>query len=283
MKEIIDILFERNKMRKLLTKSDVKRICEIIINHNHYDNINKVIFKNVCSDMDKCGGEFIENRLYFYKEGIEASIEEDYSSMNKVNSLEGSKIDAYNYFYLTVIFHEFAHVRQDYLDKNDKNQLEAIFYQIENSLCNLPHDFYMENYENLPTEVNAFSKSSIDAYSIYQKLPKSYITDNDSCYYADYVLNQLGRFYDVDCMNDLVISPSERLLVSALEYNLTNIGVDEKELSDLILLPNNKSLYDRLLLGLPITYMDYAYLNLLQSAVKDRQKVPFIKKLKMKK
>ena len=282
MKEILELVLERNKERKLLTKKDVKRICELMIGINHYTNVQKIMFHKIDSEYEQCGGFFDGEKITFYTEGIESIIEEEYKNISYSKDMDGSKIDAYNFLYLTVIFHELAHVRQDKIVNEGKNTLETELFSISNKLLYLPHDFYIENYDNFPIEVNAFSKGSLDAFQVYKKIPKPDLTENDYYNYASYTLSQLTRFYDVDCIEEDVISPSERILVNADEYNLSKFEVSLMDFTKIVTEPNKESLYQKLMLGLPITFMDYAYINLLEMGLEDNQKIPFVKKLQKK-
>lgn len=282
MKEILELVMERNRERKLLTKEDVKRICEIMIELKKYTNVKNVVFHKVNSEYEKCGGYFDGERIVFYPEGMEEVILEEYNNMSNLKEIDGSKIDAYNFLYLSIIFHELAHARQDKLVEKGKSTLETKLFSISNKLLYLPHDFYIENYENFPIEVNAFSKGSLDAFSVYHKIPKDYLTENDYCHYAGYTLTQLIRFYDVDCQEEDVLSPSERMLVNADTYNLSRFDVNIQDFTRIVTEPNKESLYQRLLLGLPIDFMEYAYINLLEAGLQDNQKVSFIKKLQKK-
>ena len=282
MKEILEIVLERNKERKLLTKEDMKRICEIVIGLKNLTNVKNVVFHKVSSEYEKRGGCFDGKRIVFYLKGMEDFIAEEYNNMSILRDIDGPSVDAYNFLYLSILFHELTHARQDMVVKKGKNTLETKLFSISNKLLDLPHDFYMDNYVNFPDEVNAFSEGSINAFSVYSKIPKDYLTENDYCHYAEYALSQLVRFYDVDCQGEDVLSPSERMLINANIYNLTIFDVNIQEFTKLVTEPNQESLYQRLTLGLPIDYMDYAYINLLQTGLQLNQKTTFIKKLEKK-
>ena len=66
------------------------------------------------------------------------------------------------------------------------------------------------------TEVNAFAKGAFDAYSVYSKLPKEYLTEKDKIAYQTYSLEEATDFYQVDSNKEIVKQ------LSVLYNNLSN-------------------------------------------------------------
>ena len=282
MEEIARLVWERNREKKVLSKEDIKRISEIIIGENKYTNIKKILIKKVSPIDEEFAGECLEDRIYFYQIGLEKSLELDYEELAELGRLQGSKIEAYNFSCLSTIFHEFAHARQDLMVLKQKRNRETKLYSIANKLFEMSYNFYMDNYEYMPTEVNAFVKGSLDAYSIYKKFPKGYLSRKDDSIYSAYILQKIQSFYEVDVKEDQVISPTENLMVSADEYNLSKHGIQIEDFAKIVMQENKESLYQRVLVGLPMKYSEYAYINLLKDALKEEEQVPILKKLQKK-
>ena len=188
MDEILKIVLNCNKKRMLLSHRDVKRICKIIATNNNYEGCD-CEFKIVNLTDEECGGEVddSDNHIIFYDEGIDCMINSDYEYMTAYESLDGTKIDFLNFAYLSVIFHEMAHVRQFKLIKSRNKSMETQLYRICEKLMNIK-EFYDENYTLMLNEVNAFSKGAIDSLSVYKKMPLEYLSQNDRVRYASFTL-----------------------------------------------------------------------------------------------
>ncbi len=281
MNEILKIILQRNKERKLLTKNDVKRICELIAKANKLDNIQYVDFEKGSVTDPYTAGECHKDHITFYSDGIDKIIEEDSKDITSVHHFDGCKVDIYNFIYLSVIFHEFAHVKQnDMIDKR-YNNLEGNLFYICDKLMNIKN-FYNDNYQNFLTEVNAFAKGSSGAYNLYHQFPKDYLTDNDRTGYASFAFDEIIDSYTIDPIKEKVISPSELLLHNAECFNLSLLNVDIDRFKKLIFNNQDVTIYRKLMLGLPLSFMEYAYANLLDDAVHAGQDIDFLKKLQKK-
>ena len=66
MNEILRIVLNRNKERKLLTNDDVKNICNIVISKSIYNIPLFINFLPVCPNDPQCGGECIDDVIFFF-------------------------------------------------------------------------------------------------------------------------------------------------------------------------------------------------------------------------
>ena len=281
MEEILKIVLLRNKQRKLLTKGDIKRICEIIIGINNYTDVDHIEFEKCDPEDENCGGKCMGDYLVFYTDGIEKIMDETYRCIVSNFNLDGCKVDILNFCYLIIIFHEFAHVRQYELIDKGKGTLDEKLYLICHKLTRIK-DFYEKNYCNMLTEVNAFAKGAFDAYSVYSKLPKEYLTEKDKIAYQTYALEEATDFYQADSNKEIIISPAERLFLSADQYNISKCDVDINKFKELVYSKHDLTMYRKLLMGLPLSYQEYAYINLMDDSIRDGQDINFIKKLQKK-
>ena len=291
MDEIFKIVLERNKKRQILNKRDIKRICDIIIGmHNYKSDVNVSFEKRFSTSSQVTLGKQVpnNNELYaltfeediiFYLETLEAVADARYKMNGK--NMEGCKTDFYNFFILTSIFHEFIHVDQfDRINKKRRDPITKLFL-----ICNklkAIRDFYPTDYSFFIDEVNAFTKSEVDASKIYTCMPSDIISPKDKNEYTYLAISNLLSRYTVDCTSDEVVSPSEVLLYNANNYNLERCKIDAKEFENLVCQPYNMTLYKKLTLGLPLTYSEFAYANLLNSCIAGGQTVDIQKKLERK-
>jgi len=281
MDEILKIILLRNKQRKLLSQSDIKRIGQIIIGINNYTSVDYIAFEKCDPDDENCGGKCMDDHLLFYTDGIEKIMDETYNCIVSNFNLDGCKVDILNFCYLIILFHEFAHVRQYELIDKGKGTLEEKLYSISHNLTRIK-DFYSANYCNMLTEVNAFAKSAFDAYRVYSKLPKEYLTEKDKIAYQTYALEEATDFYSVDSNKEIIISPAERLYLGANQYNIKLCGVDVDKFKELVYGKHDLTMYRKLLMGLPLSYQEYAYINLMDDSIRAGQDIDFIKKLQRK-
>lgn len=291
MDEILKIVLERNKKRQILNKRDIKRICDIIIGMHNYKSDVTVSFEKRFStssqavlgkqvpNVDELYALTLEEDVIFYLETLEIVADSRYKMHGK--NMEGCKTDYYNYFILSAIFHEFTHVDQfDRINKNKKDSITKMLL-----ICNklkAIRDFYATNYSYFIDEVNAFTKSEVDASKIYTSMPNEIVSLRDKNEYAYFAISNLLSRYTVDATSDEVVSPSEVLVYSATNYNLERCNINSDEFEKLVFQPYNMTLYKKLTLGLPLTYSEFAYANLLNSCIAGGQIVDIQKKLERK-
>ena len=283
MDEILKIIFRRNKQRKLLTNSDVREICNIVFNYGFLPYTRQVHFKNIYKDEKgnddiTCQGITDGYDVTFYKVGVEYSVESLYNNVINNHLVECCKTDLYNYFYLCIIFHELAHFRQHYLvdwyPKKLESQLYSMIYDVRDI-----KDFYESSYHNLLTEVNANNMASTRATRIYEQLPKEFFSDKDRLVLHTIMLNSLLRDnYEVVLSSDKIISPAERLYIDMSNEE----KIDEKKYYKLITTPYDLTLYHKIMYGLPISYGEYAYANVICEALYSKKDVDVLKKLQKK-
>ena len=281
MEEILKIILLRNQQRKLLTREDVKRIFEIIIRINKYTSVDYITFEKCDPEDENCGGKCMSDHFIFYTDGIDKIMDNTYQTIINNFDLDGCKVDILNFCYLIILFHEFAHVRQHELVAKGKNTLETKLFEISQNLTRFK-DFYKDNYANMITEVNAFSKGAFDAYRVYSKLPSKLLTKNDRAAYQSYALEEATDFYIVDSVTEKISSPSERLFKNADYFNVSKCDVDINEFKSLVFDKNDLDLYHRIILGLPLSFQEFAYIHLLDSTIKEGEDINFIKKLQKK-
>ena len=281
MDEILKIIFKCNKERKLLNPDDVKKICWIILKRNNYSFVNKIDFLSHDPNGENCAGLYYDDHLFFFYKGIIKMIEEHGDQLNDLYSLDGARVDIYNYYYLTIIFHELAHVRQHYIANSSHSSLEKQIFKLSFDLSS-NREFYEENYCDILTEVNAENVAKITTIYLYSRLPKNFVTKYDlDAYQLDTLGSILHHNYENVAKKDIIISPSERLVDSFTESILEQVHINYDKYIKLIN-NNNLTLYKKMMLGLPISYQEFAYAESLYSRLKSDDSFNVIKKLQKK-
>lgn len=282
MDEIVKIVLQRNKERKMLTNSDVKRICNIFIGLSKIESVNEINFE--FESPHEGYGDYYwdsENKtgiISFYTETVEKALELKYRANISEHIFDGTKIDVYNWYYLNAIFHEFSHAKdRDLINKNKKSK-EAKLAGIVEKLPAI-RDFYETNYYDMPNEVKARNNGNLRAYEVYEKLPIEFLSNNDRLFYKFITLAEMKETYIILPEEEKIESPIERIFDYADDYNLAKAGIDVNQFRSLIYDKNNFTLYNRLMLGLPITYQEYGYIHILQECLESQVDVDFTKKL----
>ena len=279
MDEIFKIVCERNRKRQILNQRDIRRICNIIINSYDYNEEVHVTFDKSLPNNESLYAYTLDNYVIFFTEVMMKVAEEKYNLINR--KFDGCKTDFFNHFILGAIFHEFTHVAQfDSIDRGKKN-LETRLFIICNKLKKIK-EFYGENYRFFIDEKQAFGQSDIQVYSIFSRMPQEIVNDRDKNFYAELAMRNLIACYEVDANKDGIISPSETLLYKASFYNLEKQDIDVNQFTNLVYKQNGFTLYKKLLLGLPVTFEEYAYANLIYDCIDEGQDVDFVKRLQRK-
>ena len=278
MDEIVKIVANKNIERKTLDKNNILEICNILKNKNGYCKDYKVFIKKRNPFGDKTYGIVLGNEVIFYEENLDETHEIVYKDMSLYGSIDGSKIDVYNFTTLFAIFHEFTHIGHFNNIYNGRNTIDRKLFSICHELQRF-YDFYDRYYKIFILEVNANCKGSLNAFNIYNKMPKELITANDKKIYASYVLNVFKSSYFVDPINEVIISPSELLLEAATREYSSRASVTINELKEIVNEENNLTLYKKIILGLPLTFMEYAYFLLISTCAKSSEDFSFVKKL----
>lgn len=280
MDEIVKLVIDRNKRRKVLSQNDIKRICQIIIGTYKYGEDYKVKFEAKSPFEDGTYGTASSESITFYKDALESAQEKKYADICSTDRIDGGKVDFYNFVILDCIFHEFTHVAQHDIENRGRG-IDSKLFAICRKLCAIK-DFYDNNYDNFITEVNAYSKGILKAYNVYSKIPSDYLTENDKSLYGSLVMDRFLEQYYIDSVGEKITSPSELLLESADDFNISKLGIDMNDFKDIVYSNNDLTIYRKLTLGLPLTYMECAYVNLLSTCVQGGQEVNFVKKLQKK-
>lgn len=276
MEEIIRLIIERNIQRKVLNKNDIKRICEIIIKLKRYDEfVYDIVFKK-SNDANEIAACYDGVYLTFYKEIMERDSED---FVIELGEIDGTKTDIINYYILSTIFHEFAHVRQDKLRKNNFSY-ESKIYRICELLRN-DDIFTNQNYGIMLDEINAFNVGDINASKIYLSLPNNLVTKDDKDIFRGRIYERLLSKYIVNLSKETVVSPSEQLLEQTTHYDLKYYNYED--FKKVIIDGYINSLYNKLLVELPITFEDYAYVSMFKNNYGNREKDIYIKRLQKRK
>lgn len=277
--KIAKIVYDKNKRRQVLNKNDIKTISEKIIDNNNFMVPPRIEFGNKSSISDTVTGQTNKDSVTFFIPVMESSAESEYKDLDV--AIDGGKIDFYNYYFLETIFHEFAHVRQNDIMLKRRNSVESNLFSICHKLS-LINGFYAANYRLFADETDAFIRSAISTYSVYRTLPLDMVSEHDSWVYETHTLNTLMPDYEISSKNETVKSPSEILLEKADNYNHSKVNVDVERYRNIVKSKNELTIYKKLLLGLPITYEEACYVNMLKTCVLDGEKVDFVKKLQKK-
>lgn len=281
MDEILKIIIKCNKARKMFSVDDVKKICHIVLKNNKYDFIKKIGFAKKHPEKENCGGVFLGDSIYFFYEGIINSLTLYADKFTEAygEAFDGATVDIFNYYYLTIIFHELAHARQHYLVINSKHsspekKLFTYSFNLESD-----RDYYEENYDNLITEVNANNVAHMTATYFYNKLPLNFISRTDKNVFRSEMMNVLlYGHYVIDPYQEVVESPAERIAYTLEDSRINSANIDIEEYAKLVL-SNKFTLYKKLMLGLPISYLEYAYAKLLIDILPKSEDINVVKKL----
>ena len=278
MDEIFKIVLGKNKKRKVLNESDIRRICHIINGMNNFLCEPEIKFGIKSSQNERFRAETNFEKITFFLPVMEKSLEEAYLETTRTNVFDGTKEDYYNYLILSIIFHEFAHVRQKDRIFKGYNDIETKLMAICKKLMMIK-GFYAGNYNVIASETDAHARGAINAYKIYSALPSEYIPEPDRIVYATQTMDTFLSEYVVCAKTEIVKSPSEILFEKASVYNLPGFGINEDTYHNLVYGKNDLTLYRKLLLGLPLTFSEASYVNMLTTCVGLGEKVDFIKKL----
>lgn len=276
VEEILKIVLPRNIKNKRLNKDDIRKICYILINKMKYDKmVRRIIFIKDNDNMDDVASFDGEDLVFYLLNGYDLA-NDNYQKLKNDNIyLYGGAISYINFEILNTVFHEFAHIRQDYLVCKRINNKEAEIYRICYQILDNIKGFYKDHYEIFLTEVNAFNEGMLKAFNIYKNAPSDIISKNDKEIYARLAFNEvIGKYSKED---DIIKSSSESLLevLNYYQNDYNHLGINR--LRELIY-QNNYSLFERLKMGLPISIKEYNYLNILYENIPVNYN--FVKKIK---
>ena len=276
MEEIVKLIYKKNMERKILSKEDIKRICNIIIKGKNYeDYVKNIRFANVNPKDEDTAGMYDGEDLFFFGEGLKKFSDLNFEQLDE--NMDGSRIDYINFFILVTIFHELAHVRQSVM-QDDRRNKEGQLYTICEKLHNVD-DFYEDNYKYDLREINAWALGFMNACEMYVNLPKELVSPYDMSIYKSLAINKMLVGYSVSGKKEYVISPAEKIFESADKYNLENLNINKEKFKTLINMGENFSLYRKLCIGLPISFDSFAYINMLLVCNNSGDQFSFVKKM----
>lgn len=276
IEEILKIVLSRNINKKILNKDDIRRICYIIIKRMKYEKmVRRILFEKRNNEFDDVASFDGEDLIFYVDSGMELSCRNYENLKDQSIYLNGGIISYFNFEILNTIFHEFAHIRQDYLICRRINNKEAEIYHMCYKIVEKIKGFYKDNYEIILTEVNAFNDGMIKSFNIYKNAPLDAVCKHDKEIYAKIALKEILSNYNM--CNNRIFSSSEVLIETLKYYNYDDCKNYVIRLEDLVY-HNNFSLYERLKMGLPISDKEYKYLNILYDNIPTNYN--FVKKIK---
>ena len=99
MEEIVKLICKRNMERKILSKEDIKRICNIIIKGKNYEEyVKNIRFANVNPKDEDTAGMYDGEDLFFYGKGLEKFSDVNFDQLD--TTMDGTRIDYINFFIL---------------------------------------------------------------------------------------------------------------------------------------------------------------------------------------
>ena len=278
MDEILKVILNCNKERRLLNGDDIRNICNVVIKRNKYDFIKDIKVAKKHPFKDDCAGTFCEDELFFFYDGIVKFITENCDTFTDSYQVDSATVDICNYYFLSIIFHELAHARQHFLINRNYDSLEkrifSFFFEMGKN-----RDFYEANYHDDLTEVNANNVSFVTANYFYSKLPFNFMTSHDKIVFQLQTMKLLlYANYEIDPTKEVTMSPAERIVSSFDEDILKKANMSIEKYAKMIY-NNNLTLYKKLMLGLPISYLEYSYANLLIDELNVDEDVHALKKI----
>lgn len=276
VEEILKIIILKNNKGKRLNKDDIRKICYIIIKRMKYEKMVRRILFEKRNDNIEGVASFDGEDLIFYVDNGNNLANTNYQKLKDNNiNLDGGLISYFNFETLNTIFHEFAHIRQDYLVCRRINNKESEIYRLCYIILDSINGFYKNHYETILTEVNAFNEGMLKSFNVYKNAPLNIVSLNDKETYARMAFTEiLSNYYQKD---DNILSASEDLINILEYYHYHDEHIDLNRLKELIY-QNNFPLYERLKLGLPISEKEYKYLKILYDNISVNYN--FVKKIK---
>ncbi len=276
MDEIIKIIYNANKERRLFTFDEVIKICSLVIDKKQYDFVStiRVYAKTPSQDIAQLdNGELI----FYYKEVLKY-LEESCDKFTDMYHIEGTSIDVLNFYYLVTIMHELAHLRQIKYRLSEFNSLEKDIFTLFNNLS-MDYEFYRRTYDYNLNEVNAENVAYITSQYLFSKLPPNFVTPNDKRVYQQVVLaRMLYANYEVDYKEASIYSPSERITDYFTDEIFKKNNFTLNQYADIVT-RDNLTVYKKLLFGLPISLSEYSYVDLINGALANGENVNAVKRL----
>lgn len=281
---ITKLVLERNRDRELLNSEDAERIAKFVANKQGYE-LKDVITGEIYEKKPKLNGlySFDQNVIGYFDNKRIDYIYEAATKFRELYNPDGAFVDSANFFFLICIVHEIAHLRQNHICKSPRSSIEKRLFK---PFINFKEGdkLYDENHDDIPLEVNAENVGYITAYNIFSRLPKSkFITEHDQKSYQLATIKWLlfGN-YDIEPKTEEVYCPYERIADHFNQDILNKMNMSIDDYAKLIYNNDNLTLYKKIMLGLPLTYKEYAYVNLLIDELTNDIDINAIKKLQKK-
>lgn len=231
----------------IIQQRDVLDVADAFIRENHFDEFLKDIdFKQ---NINGIGHYDANKRVIFFNEN--KILEKCYSLYNSLLSHHDidENYDTYfiNFYYLFILYHEFAHVLRKVKYENSFNEenIYTYLYEMCVTMIDKDRDFYTKNHQFFPIEIEANNIGFYKAYSLmsYTKLPAK----ECKVMQYQYLKSLLRNYQKVD--GSKIITPIEKLA----EMN------EDVDLDKIIDLSSHENIprSERLNLGLPISLKEY--------------------------
>ena len=287
MDYITKLVLDCNRDRQLLGMLDIKNIANYIIEKRNYP-VKKVLIARKWEPKEKInGGNFVcpalynkeDKNLYFFRDGLIDFVCKHGNEFKSEYNPEGTIFDAFNFWILICIFHELNHARQEKILNSSNSSLEKKLIGPFTNLC-FGDEQYRNNYSNMLNEVNSENVGIVSANYIFSRLPKNFLTNHDrKCYQLQTLKSILYANYEVVPKYETIVSPAERIVEAFDDETLAKMNLTIEKYSELISNTDNLTLYKKLMLGLPISYSEYGYANLLIDELTNGIDINAIKKL----
>lgn len=242
-----------NELSKLVRSYYVKNKP---VDRNYAEEVISILLRNDCIELDGKGvyatdiegiiGSFHNNKIYY-----NYSKSKIYYDELKYSLVGDSKEFDY-YFTLLSLVHEFTHAKQDslmFLDNSVSRIYKFCYY-----ICEYRYDLYCHYYDKVPVERYAEIRGCYIAYLVMDRLGFNnlyYKMELVDCLIGDYFPNNESPLESFADICDLCGFDEFRDYIP--EYDI-----------------NKDSLWDRLFLGVAITYDEFYYLYDVLSNLSDR-------------
>jgi len=266
MEKVLRIIEERMEFNDRLGKDDILNILnEYVRVYNLESFVKNVYFVNEPNfnysafyNQDNLYLAFVMNKIY----------ENAISNYNCVcDSVNVKFNNFYNFSLLTSLFHELKHIIQyKKMFLGDKDNYLKI-YEIDEILRkgNSNRDLYIKYHDLFPCEREANIFAVSETLKYFSILKRGIVNKEELRYYQLYYVNLLLSSYDRNLFN--IKSPFEKLVKFGNNDKLAQVDmIDEVYLS----------LYNRLLLGLPISKKEYDRISNLYYCIKDDELSPYV-------
>ena len=266
MEKVLKIIEKKMSINERLDKDDILSIIDEYVRANKLESfIKKVYFVNendfdytAFYNQEKLYLVFVMNKIY----------ENAITNYNYVsNSININFNSFYNYYLLVSLFHELKHVMQyKKMFLGFKDNFLTIYNEDE-ILKNIYDDkkLYFTYHDLFPREREANIFSISETLKYFCMLKRGLVSKEELKYYQLHYVNTLLSGYDRNLFN--IKSPFEKLVKLGNVNKLMQID----DINEVYL-----TLYNRVLLGLPISKKEYDRIFQLYYLIKDERISPSV-------